>query len=257
MALANDNIIGYTHKTILKYKVSWIEAAAAQPAWTTMMCFYIEGDRGHLLEETMFKSSFMSVVRGNVFSYHMPWEKILQFLERTTTDDKLTLLPHDPEHLAHMVQLHMKIGSVDMAKHIKEIKVRAHVVLKLGYQLIRAGHAAYIKSGNSDQLSAHMRAARRALRRRVRERYPSLGTPEDLDGVVPPAVLRKVEEVQGTQRKGCTLTQDKHATPAEGAKRCNEVFQGLRPQSLCVPPMLEQTQLLSVPKFFASTLLSM
>ena len=67
MALANDNVIGYTYETILKYKVSWIEAAAAQPAWTTMMCFYIEGDRGHLLEETMFNSSHMTVVRGNVF----------------------------------------------------------------------------------------------------------------------------------------------------------------------------------------------
>ena len=71
-----------------------------------MMCFYIEGDQGHLLEETMFESSFMSVVRGNVFSYHMPWEKIMTFLERNTSDDlKLALLPHDPEHLAHMVLL--------------------------------------------------------------------------------------------------------------------------------------------------------
>ena len=32
MALANDNFIGYTRDTILRYKVSWIEAAAAQPA---------------------------------------------------------------------------------------------------------------------------------------------------------------------------------------------------------------------------------
>ena len=86
MALANDNVIGYTYKTILQYKVSWIEAAAAQPAWTTMMCFYIEGDQGHLLEETMFQSSFMSVVRGNVFSYHMPWEKIIDSLNRSTCD---------------------------------------------------------------------------------------------------------------------------------------------------------------------------
>ena len=228
MALANDNIIGYTYKTILKYKVSWIEAAAAQPAWTTMMCFYIEGDRGHLLDETMFESSFMTVVRGNVFSYHMPWEKIMKFLERTTSDEKLALLPHDPEHLAHMVQLHMKIGNVDMAKHIKEIKVRAHVVLKLGYHLIRAGHAAYVKSGSSER----MRAARRALRRRVRQRYPSLGTPEDIDGVVPPAVLRKITEVQSTQRQASTLMQDKHATPADAAARIDEVFQGMRPQSL-------------------------
>ena len=48
----------------------------------------------------------MSVVRGNVFSYHMPWEKIMTFLERTTSDDKLALLPHEPEHLAHMVLLY-------------------------------------------------------------------------------------------------------------------------------------------------------
>ena len=120
MALANDNVIGYTYRTILKYKVSWIEAAAAQPAWTTMMCFYIEGDQGHLLEETMFESSFMSVVRGNVFSYHMPWEKIMTFLERTTSDETLTLLPHAPEHLAHMVHgygmFSKQLGSQIIAK---------------------------------------------------------------------------------------------------------------------------------------------
>ena len=235
MALANDNIIGYTCETILKYKVSWIEAAAAQPAWTTMMCFYIEGDRGHLLEETMYKSSFMSVVRGNVFSYHMPWEKIIDSLNRSTSDNKLALLPHEPEHLAHMVQLHLKIGNVDMAKHIKEIKVRAHVVLALGYELIKAGHAAYIKTCNSEKLehfSARMHAAQKALKRRVQKRYPTLGTPEDIDGVVPPAVLRKIEEVQTAQRQGKPLMQDKHATPAEGASPLDEVFQGLRPQSL-------------------------
>jgi len=175
------------------------------------MCFYIEGDQGHLLEETMFRSSFMTVVRGNVHSYHMPWEKILHFLNRTTSDAKLSLLPHDPEHLAHMVQLHLKIGSVDLAKHIKEIKVRAHVVLALGYELIKAGHEAYIKAGESDKLKdidARMRAAREALKRRVKQRYPSLDTPEDIDGVVPEAVLRKVEEIQAKQRKGKSLIQD-------------------------------------------------
>ena len=66
-------------------------------------------------------------------------------LEKTTSEEKRCLMPRDPDRLAHMVQLHLKIGSVDLSKHIKEIKVRAHVVLKLGYHLIRAGHAAYVK----------------------------------------------------------------------------------------------------------------
>ena len=133
------------------------------------------------------------------------------------------------------MQLHLKIGHVDMAKHIQEIKVRAHVVLALGYDLIRAGHAAYVKAREGDTLShfsARMEAAREALKRRVQQRYPSLGTPEDVDGVVPPAVLRKVEEVQSTQRQSSTLTQDKHATPAEAAARLDAVFQGRRPQSV-------------------------
>ena len=53
-------------------------------------------------------------------------------------------MPHDPDRLAHLVRLQLKIGGIDLAKHIKEIKVRAHVVLKLGCCLIEAGHAAYV-----------------------------------------------------------------------------------------------------------------
>ena len=122
-----------------------------------------------------------------------------------------------------------------MAKHIKEIKVRAHVVLALGFDLIQAGHAAYIQSNDSENLrkfSSRMNTARAALRRRVKQRYPTLGTPEDEDGVVPPAVLRKIAEVQSTQRSSSTLTQHKNATPAEAPSSFAEVFVGTRPQSL-------------------------
>ena len=51
MALANHNFIGYCVETIVKYKVRWIEAAIACPIWTTMICFYLEEDRGHLMGE--------------------------------------------------------------------------------------------------------------------------------------------------------------------------------------------------------------
>ena len=71
----------------------------------------------------------------------------------------------------------------------------AHVVFKLGEHPFRAGHAAYVKAGGSERV----RAANKALRKRVKERYPSLDTSEDIDGVVPPAVLRKFEEIQQKQ----------------------------------------------------------
>ena len=51
MAIANHNFIGYCTETIVKYKVRWIEAAIACPVWTTMICYYLEEDRGHLMGE--------------------------------------------------------------------------------------------------------------------------------------------------------------------------------------------------------------
>ena len=111
--------------------------------------------------------------------------------------------------------MHMKIGTLDMVKHIKAIKVRAHAVLKLGVHLLRAGHAAYVNAGGSERV----RKAEAALRKRVKERYPSLDTLEDKDGVIPPAVLRKIEEIQKSKLQTGSLMQDKHATPAEGSCR--------------------------------------
>jgi len=61
MALANHNYIGYVNKTLIKYKVRWIEAAIACPAWTTMICFYLEEDRGHLMREVWLESSYILV----------------------------------------------------------------------------------------------------------------------------------------------------------------------------------------------------
>lgn len=66
----------------------------------------------------------------------------------------------------------------------------------------------------------------------MRQRYPSLNTREDVDGVVLAAVLRKIQEVQATQRSDKSLMQDKHATPAEGSHQFDDVFLGARPQSL-------------------------
>ena len=54
MAIANHNFIGYCSETIVRHRVRWIEAATVCPAWTTMICFYMEEDRGHLMREEQF-----------------------------------------------------------------------------------------------------------------------------------------------------------------------------------------------------------
>ncbi len=238
MALTNNNFIGYVFPTIVKYKVKWIEAAAAAPFFTSMICFYIDGDKGHLMEEELFNPQHRHAVRGNVFSYQMPWEKIIERLEATTKDKELALLPHDPEKLAHMVRLHLRVGSVDLAKHIPEIKLRAHVVLALCCDLIDAGHAAYVDTTqcNVDLLRRRMAAAKKTVQRRLHQHYPlseeeARKPMEERDGIVPASVLKVVEEsLNRDSKKSCVF--DKHGTPAEGAHVLKDVFKGVRPQAV-------------------------
>ncbi len=45
-ALANDNYHGYVTAVIYKYKVRWIEAAAACPIVTALITYYAEGEQG-------------------------------------------------------------------------------------------------------------------------------------------------------------------------------------------------------------------
>ena len=74
--LANDNFYGRTDEELIKYRVRWIECAAASPILTCLIAYYVEGDRGHLMDERVFQRTDPLVVRGNAYSFQMPWEKI-------------------------------------------------------------------------------------------------------------------------------------------------------------------------------------
>ena len=48
-AIANDNFIGFVSSFWESHRPRWIEMAAATPVWTSLMAFYVEGDKGHLM----------------------------------------------------------------------------------------------------------------------------------------------------------------------------------------------------------------
>ena len=100
-ALANDNWYGYANEVIVQWEVRWIEMAVVLPFWTTMIVYYLEGDRGHLLTEQLGAQQHRWGVRGNCFSYHMPWEDIMAGLGRCVTDKELES-PLAPEVLVHV-----------------------------------------------------------------------------------------------------------------------------------------------------------
>ena len=92
-ALANDNWYEYPLNFLYQEKVRWIEAAAACPVWTSVVSYYIEEDRGHLMEEELRRSDFRVAVRGNVSSFSMPWEEIYGSLHSLGAEAVLHQLP--------------------------------------------------------------------------------------------------------------------------------------------------------------------
>ena len=113
-ALANDNFYGFPSNTIVKYGVRWIELAAASPILNCIVCYYVEGDRGHLLDENVFQRKDAMNVRGNAYSFSMPWDAIAEKLSQVVTGDiDWSELPQNEERLARTVLFNLRIGNVD------------------------------------------------------------------------------------------------------------------------------------------------
>ena len=83
--LANDNFIGYAHEFIVANKVTWLEATIACPVFSGLVTYYIEGDasqRGNMMQETLGKPQRAWAVRGNLFSFLLPWERVMSQLSK-------------------------------------------------------------------------------------------------------------------------------------------------------------------------------
>ena len=102
-ATTNDNFWGYVTGLLYKYRVRWIEAAAACPVFTALITYYVEGDKGHLLNAEQHRPQRAYAVRGNLYSFYMPWEEIAQKLNTVLHEENVELLPHPPETLSSIV----------------------------------------------------------------------------------------------------------------------------------------------------------
>lgn len=108
-ALANDSWYGYPTELLYKHKVRWIEAAAASPVWTSVISYYVEADRGHLLEENLHRAEHRTAIRGNVSSFSIPWEEVLAaFAPQAYTRTPWTTLPHPPDVMRATVKITVK-----------------------------------------------------------------------------------------------------------------------------------------------------
>ena len=141
-ALTNDNWVGYPTELLYQHHVRWIEAAAACPVWTSMVCYYLEADRGHLMDEDIHRADHRIAVRGNVSSFSMPWEEILATLDPTRDGHKTWgTLPHSKDTLRALVKISVKgMRHNEAIQWVSGAKIRPWVVTALLHHLIDLQH---------------------------------------------------------------------------------------------------------------------
>ena len=93
--------------------------------FTALITYYVEGDRGHLLNAEQHRPQRGYAVRGNVYSFHMPWEEIGKSLGQVLQNEQDEALPHPPDTLASMDLFSLRIGDVvDLNKWLPQAKLR-------------------------------------------------------------------------------------------------------------------------------------
>ena len=169
MSLANDNFYGYVQELLVTEQVTWLECAAASLVWSTVLIFYLEEPYGHLMNEIMEGPTARTSVRGNLFSFAMPWQDIescckhvvetAQTSDREKLRDKCSnaLLPHDEDLLATVLNVHIVGGSKDLVNHLEGATIRPDVVLKLIECMRSSGYPGYEKDGPNSQIQVEKR----------------------------------------------------------------------------------------------------
>ena len=156
-----------------------------------MLVYYVEGDRGHLINEKVGGQQWRTKVKGGACSFQMPWEDIVKDLQSNINDGALTEIPRSAECIKYMLRVHLKVGKIDFSRKLKQLHVRPFIVLQLLYYLIDQNHEVFRGKGTAIELKAKMRAA-------VEREYPETeaGVPESQrQGHIPESLLQMSDDV--------------------------------------------------------------
>jgi len=233
MALADDIFYGYVKWVLVSKRVTWLELACASICWSTILVCYLEEPFGHLMLEEVSVASARTKVRGNLFSFAMPWEDIeanchivmtgaanssagnkrgLQRIKR-----KCSQVPHDEVTLATLLNVHIVGGTTDLATHLEGATMRPAIVEELITALRSSGYPGYEEDGPN---SAD----------KVRERLTVMyKRPYGEEKFIPREIEVAMREAWRKQHGQVSLMQDKNATPSEPAGDVQTLYNTLRP----------------------------
>ena len=98
------------------------------------MTSYIEGeksDRCNLMDTALSQANRSWGVRGNIFSFLLPWEEVLTQLFQKVEDGDLSQWPLAPDVVLHVVRVRFVRGPEDLLQKFRDLYVRSKVVKKL------------------------------------------------------------------------------------------------------------------------------
>ena len=101
------------------------------PCVSGLVTYYIEGDstqRGNMMQEALAKPQRAWAVRGNLFSFLLPWDKVMAQLSKCFLTGDFREWPLDQDTVCEFVRVRMVRPDKDARKQYRELRVRSRVV---------------------------------------------------------------------------------------------------------------------------------
>ena len=233
-ALTNDNFISYADAFIVREQVTWLEATIACPIFTGMITYYMEeqtrtshaakGNR-HLMTNALAQPTSTVAVRGNVFSFLLPWDSVMKKLSQAWADKDFTHWPLDQDTVAEILTVRLVRGHEALIDQFRQLKVRSRIVKQMANIYIENRYEDLMKNAKVITLLAAKDGNLRErfkehINKRVDEQYPP-SVFDTAEGCVPeavrvqalaamdkePAQLRKTPVHDGKQGIGHDVSQ--------------------------------------------------
>ena len=221
-------------------KVTWLEATIAAPVFSGLVTYYIEGgpsQRRNLMDTRLGGPERSYKVRGNLFSFLLPWEDVIRRLSEKCEEGDLSEWPWSPEAMCEVVRVKFTNGSETLSDKFRDLYVRSKVVIMMAWVYIerhvddlqdRKGvleiHAREKRSTVAESLKAH-------VEKRVNELYPEkqFGTE---GGALLPGVKAVADALQQEQRPAQreeSAFDMKQSTMHDDSRSVEDTFKHLRP----------------------------
>ena len=152
-ALCNDLMVFYAPNELYEAGgLTVMEMICASPCITSMICFSMEVKYGNLFNSKLHMQRHRVGARGNATTFLLPWESLLQELQRL--DDTNIAggagpdLPRTGSELAYVVQVLLKANDEDerdgLKNFIHQAQVNRDKVIRVILGAKQRGHRAYM-----------------------------------------------------------------------------------------------------------------